>query len=371
MKNVKHTDNMQAKYRNIDEHVDITGEHLINLQSPIRDNRNHPMNVEELKEQGLTLENVLLNEEISNTLPDSIFLRKAAIAVDIIDKAAAELEFIPWVRTVETQNLVETFLRFLKSDSDDPLREDPIPIGPSGVFPDVKRGLPVERQVVLSKHGFQVKFPHDAIINVSSSFDYIAHELEAAAYYYAHYLNRRIGVTLTNNFSTSQTGDEANRTQAAGAIWSGPLADPIKDILDLKRKMEGGGGDAYYVRATDLFLTPDNFREVIDFLRTVSQQWAQAPFGDMSDFILYGVRIHNTSQDSGIPADKGIMLSDPLGTVKPITMYHKTDDNFSRVGTLHTHEFMDNKNHDHIFQLWDYIGLVNNVPPKTGLMFNM
>jgi hypothetical protein len=378
MSSQAHTGNVPSKYADIDNHIVIPnpGEKLIDLQSPLR-NPNHPLNMKNMsfeingEEIPLTLENVMLNEDNVNTLPDLIYLRKSAVAVEVIEKAASEFVFMPWIRTVETDKLVETYLRFLKSHSDDPLREDPIPIGPSGRFPRIKRGLPVERQVTLSKHGFELLFPHDALINVASSFDYVNHELEGGAYYYSHYLNRRAGVTLTNNYSTSQSGDEAIRLQAAGAVWSGVGADPIKDILDMRRVLEGQSGDGYYVKPTDLFLTPDNFRELIDFLRTVSQQWAQAPFGEYGEFMLYGIRIHNTSQDSGIPADKGIMLSDPNGAAKPLTMYHRTDPNFSRVGTLHTHEYMENNNHDHIIQLWDYIGMVNNVPPKTGMIYNM
>jgi hypothetical protein len=69
-------------------------------------------------------------------------------------------------------------------------------------------------------------------------------------------------------------------------------------------------------------------------------------------------------------ANKGVMLSNPA-TSPPVTMYHRSDANFSRVGTLHTHEFMRDDNHDHVFQFWDYIGLVNQVPQKVGMLYNM
>lgn len=357
-----------SKYANIDEHLSAPGEQLIDLHNPVKNNPSHPFNTDAAKEAGLTLENILLNEEIINTLPDSIFLRKGAMATEIIDKTLPRLTFLPWARTVETEQLVVTYLRFLTSAHED--REDPGTIVTSGEFPDISRGLPVERQVTLSKKGFQVKFSHDAIINVASSFDYIDHNIEYAAHSYAAYLNDRMGVVLTNNFSTTQTGDEAIRLQAAATVWDNASADPIKDMLDLKRKMQGQSGDAYYVEPTDLYLTQDNFREMVDYLRTVSQQWAQTPFGDVDTFTLYGIRVHSTPDDGGMQANKGIMLSNPASS-PPVTMYHRSDSNFSRVGTLHTHEYMKDNNHDHVFQFWDYIGLVNQVPQKVGMLYNL
>jgi len=361
---------MENDYSDIDKHLSTT---VIGLENPLREDAK-ALDTTGLRNKGLSLDNpriqqlFLANEETINMLPNSQLLRKGAMAVEIIDKTVPRLTFLPWMRTVETDQLVIPYLRFLNSHHEE--REDPGVIPPSGEFPDISRGLPVERQVTLARRGFQVKFSHDAIINTASSFDYIANQTEYAAHSYAAYLNDRAGVVLTNNFSTSQSGDEALRIQAASAVWSGGSANPIKDILDLKRKMQGSTGDGYYVEPTDLFLTQDNFRELIDYLRTVSQQWAQAPFGGVNEFTLYGIRIHSTPDDGGLQADKAIMLTNPE-TVAPLTMYHRTDNSFSRVGTLHTHEYMKDNNHDHVFQFWDHLGIVNQIPQKVGMLYNM
>lgn len=317
------------------------------------------------------MRSVMYNEQNIHTLPGLAFLRRTFIEADIIEKAAPDLIYWNWIRRSPTDALDVSYVRDLESHASDPLREDPTLMMPGAEFPDILTSLPEARKASLQKHGFQLKFTRDYMLNHNTAFDLVNRALTRARYWFVGMINRDLGIVLTNGYDPAQTGPDAVRVISVSTPWSG-AADPLSDLRDMFLLMEDNA-DGNFSQPTDVWVRPDNHRELNDYITTNFSQpfpWILDPFTKRQVLLVDGVKVHKAPPQSGIPADTAIVLTSPEDD-PPVTFYEKNDPQFTTTGELQIRQHMDDKTHDEIFQLWKMWTAILMEPWKVGLMLDL
>lgn len=306
----------------------------------------------------------------AEVLPQEDFLnRPEFVETFIVERAAPGFLYMPWMRRVVIDTDSFKWARDVKSHSTDSNKADPGQMTELAEFPLRATENYEERSGRIERYGHSIAFSEDFILFTRNEFiNLMNRKLERIAYWFTDMINVTAGNVLTNSYSTSQSGDDAIHVEAADTVWSSGSADPIKDIRDLAFTMETSEGD--FVEPTDLWLTPENFRELNDYLDFTSQNWTLDPFTRRNVLNIDSIRVHRAPQSSGLPASTGIMLSNPE-TNPPITMYEHVDPNFSRTGILHVKRHLDEDNHATIFQYWKRFGIVLPNPKLVGMLHSL
>lgn len=306
----------------------------------------------------------------AEVLPQEDFLnRPEFVETFIVERAAPGFLYMPWMRRVVIDTDHFKWARDVQSHSTDSQKVDPGQMGELSEFSLRTTDDYEERNGRIERFGHAIAFSQDFILFTRNEFiNLMNRKLERVAYWFADMINVNAGNVLTNNFDTGQSGDDAIHVEAADTVWSSGSADPIKDIRDLAFTMETSEGD--FVDPTDLWLTPENFRELNDYLDFTSQNWTLDPFTRRNVLNIDGIRIHRAPQSSGLPDSIGLMLSNPE-TSPPITMYEHVDPNFSRTGILHVKRHLDEDNHATIFQYWKRFGIVLPNPKLVGMLHSL
>jgi hypothetical protein len=73
----------------------------------------------------------------------------------------------------------------------------------------------------------------------------------------------------------------------AGQKWSHAAADPLQDLRNLQPKRK-------------LVLHPEDFRCYIDYMRTISQAWAELPYVSLKEIYWHGLILTGNGAKKGI-----------------------------------------------------------------------
>lgn len=313
------------------------------------------------------------NETNINVMPAEDFLRGDFLTIETIRKAVAGMLFMPWIarREAPLSNNEVRYLRFVNTDVDDPLRVDPQEMSELGEFSTVKATNPIERRAQYIKIGYQLVFSQEVMNETTTAFDYVGNQIDRAAAWFTRSINEKAGNVLTGDFSTVQTGDDAVFTQEAAETWGSTTGDPdpIGDIRDLVLTMRTE--DNYFTEPTDLFVTPENYRELTDFLDSAQQVWALDPFTERRTLTIDSIRIHPVRPNSGLTDNFGIMLRNPEES-RPLIMFEKTLPDFPMMmDMIQTHEFMANNNHSRVVQMFKKFAVIRPNPKDVGLLHGL
>jgi len=309
-----------------------------------------------------------------NTLPSEIFLRSTFVEGKVLQRIAPMLIFLDMATQFTTDSIDLVWFRHNFSPDTDPDARGPIPMGEDSLFPRATIGDPVKKMGSIGMWGLAIDFTRKALRYTNTAVDDIQRKIDWAAWKFAHKINSIYGNVLTGGFSTSQTGNDAVIVEAADNTWNDPGANPFKDLRDLIFKMQTENG--HYFEPNEIWLTPAQFRELMDYSDTVDHDWATRPINANGQSIVRdfdGVAIRRAPPASGIPDGFGIMLARNTGPQfgLPLTVWDAVDSEFTRTGMLHTDRYRHPETKKVSVLMWKEFFVANRNPKAVGLLHSM
>ena len=300
-----------------------------------------------------------------NTLPNDRYLRKEFVESTILDYMDPLMPWEDMFPHVAVDALSITWFREQFSKTDDPNKRAPSLRREDGTFPHVQMSGVQELTAQMLQYAFEMDFD-ERVRRYETFIDHIDRGMKRLAFWVAESINTSMVNTLTNDFSTTQSGiDAINLFQSANS-WSSGTATPIDDIRDAILVIEVQTGYAY--SPTDLFLTPTNYKELKAYLETgVTFQWVKDPTTGDWNGMVEGMKIHKL-KDSGLADGFGILLdmNNPA-----VTVYTSSDPNYSTSGRLNIHTYTSDYDHRYHVQVWRDLVPVLKEPKGVCMLYDI
>ena len=310
-----------------------------------------------------------LNAPPLSTLPVEAFLREAFIEGKVIDKMSPSLLWLDLATRFTTTSKEIVWFRHKFSADNDPKIFRPQPIRPGAVFPRTLVSDPERQFASVGQWGIAIDFTREEMRFTNQAVDSIQRKINAVAYDLTREVNSIYGNELTNNFDETQTGVDADDqviVEIATNTWDDPNADVLEDIRSLALKMETE--DGFFFEATELWVTPTSFKELLDFFTTIDHHWTVNPLTGEIVRRVDNISIRKAPEGSGIPDGKAVMLARGAGVDPVLTVWDTVDNEFTRTGILHTQTFRDNETLTTTVKLWKEFAVVNRNPKAVGLL---
>ena len=301
-----------------------------------------------------------------NTLPNDRYLRKEFVEQVIMDFVDPLLPFEGLFPHVTIDGLSVTWFKEEYSKTNDPNKRAPSLRREDGTFPHVTQSGIIEKTAQMKQFAFEMEFD-ERVRRYQTFIDHIDRGMKRLAFWLAESINTDVLNVMTNNLSTTQSGDDAINIFDCVNAWSGASADPIDNIRDAIEQLEIQAGYNYI--PTDLWLHPTNYKELKAYLSTgVTFQWVKDPTtGDWNGQV-EGLRVNKLNHDSGLPEGRALLT---CAAAPAVTIYETSDPQYSTQGQLQVHTYTSDADHRYHVQVWRDMVAVNKEPKAVLMMYNL
>lgn len=308
--------------------------------------------------------------QVSN--PNEQFLQKEYVLGEIFRIMEPQLYFMDFLPQVQSTARSVWYKKETTSAASDTKKALPRLLTASAQYPKVQISQLTIDAGVLNQKGFSIEIDRDAITQ-PEGIDEINRALERVGYWLAESVNTQIAAQFLAE-GTALAG-----TFTPTAVWSAATATPVTDLVNFRAAMRREG---YPYRLTDVFVNNTNLVELQQYLVSID-------ISDNKQRAIYGMPADDAIE---VPAAgctvHGLLSSLDEGTIlgvdknhTPATLYYFIDGEFSQKTVVYENsdgkiikvpnfglsynQFMDQKTHNTVVQLWMDYGVMFKEPYAT------
>lgn len=304
--------------------------------------------------------------------PNEQFLSKEYVLGEVFRIMEPNLYFMDYLPQIQSTARSVWYKKETTSAASDTKKALPRLLTASAAYPKVTISQMEIEAGVLNQKGFSIEIDRDAITQ-AEGIDEIQRSIDRVSYWLAESVNTAIAAIFL-----------AEGTALAGAFtptaeWSAATATPVDDLIRFRAQMRREG---YPYRLTDVLVHNDNLVELQQYLTAID-------ISDAKQKQIYGMPADDAIE---VPAASctvhGLLSSITHGTIlgldknhSPGSLYYFIDGEFSQKEIVYQdsdgkmvrvpnfglsyNQFMDQRTHNTVIQLWMDYGLMFKEPYAT------